>query len=79
MKFRPKKKSPIGKSGKGAKGVKPDSLKIVLNHGDLLVMHGTDIHKYYEVSRLWNIEIETMVANACDSMRLIRTAICALP
>ncbi|KAF8858768.1 hypothetical protein BDZ45DRAFT_590705 [Acephala macrosclerotiorum] len=48
MHFRPKKNSPIGESGKGAKAKKPDYLKIILNHGDLLVMHGTDIHKYYE-------------------------------
>jgi hypothetical protein len=50
MHFRPKKNSPIGVSGKGKKATKPDYLKIILNHGDLLVMHGTDIHKYYEVS-----------------------------
>ncbi|CZR62926.1 uncharacterized protein PAC_12823 [Phialocephala subalpina] len=48
MHFRPKKNSPIGVSGKGKKATKPDYLKIILNHGDLLVMHGTDIHKYYE-------------------------------
>ncbi|KUJ09311.1 uncharacterized protein LY89DRAFT_598097 [Mollisia scopiformis] len=49
MKFRPKKKSTIGVS-KGAKGNKADYLKIVLKHGDLLIMHGNGIHKDYEHS-----------------------------
>ncbi|KAE8454543.1 hypothetical protein EG329_000166 [Mollisiaceae sp. DMI_Dod_QoI] len=50
MHFRPKKNSPIGepKKSKNSKANKPDSLKIVLNHGDLLIMHGTAIHAHYE-------------------------------
>ncbi|TGO51579.1 hypothetical protein BCON_0158g00050 [Botryotinia convoluta] len=54
MCFRPKNKSTIGgvlKPGKGnlgSKAAKKDYAKVTLNHGDIIVMHGSGIHKYYE-------------------------------
>ncbi|KAF7909423.1 uncharacterized protein EAF01_003141 [Botrytis porri] len=54
MCFRPKNKSTIGgvlKPGKGSlgsKATKKDYVKVTLNHGDIIVMHGSGIHKYYE-------------------------------
>jgi hypothetical protein len=33
----------------GGPKVKP-CLKITIGHGDMVVMHGTDIHKFYEAS-----------------------------
>ena len=52
MRFRPKKKSSIGGVRIGRKsdnGNKKPALAFTLNHGDIVVMHGTAIHKYYEV------------------------------
>lgn len=49
MRVRPKAKSGLGANRNNQKGTKGDVLKIVLNHGDLVVMHGSDIQKYYEV------------------------------
>ncbi|KAI9648951.1 hypothetical protein NHQ30_001517 [Ciborinia camelliae] len=51
MSFRPKNKSQIGgvlKSNKGSKVSKKDYVRVTLNHGDIIVMHGSGIHKYYE-------------------------------
>ncbi|KAF7862641.1 hypothetical protein EAF04_007514 [Stromatinia cepivora] len=51
MCFRPKNKSTIGgilKATKGSKTSKKDYVKVTLNHGDIIVMHGSGIHKYYE-------------------------------
>ncbi|RYP75102.1 hypothetical protein DL771_002563 [Monosporascus sp. 5C6A] len=50
MRFRPKKKASIGESSglKSDKGNKKEVLCFTLNHGDMVVMHGTGIHKYYE-------------------------------
>ncbi|RYP07948.1 hypothetical protein DL765_008969 [Monosporascus sp. GIB2] len=50
MRFRPKKKAKIGESSglKSDKGNKKEVLCFTLNHGDMVVMHGTGIHKYYE-------------------------------
>lgn len=59
MCFRPKNKSTIGgvlKPGKGnlgSKAAKKDYVKVTLNHGDIIVMHGSGIHKHYEVSILF--------------------------
>ncbi|RAL68664.1 hypothetical protein DID88_007373 [Monilinia fructigena] len=53
MSFRPKAKSIIGgvlKSTKGSKVSKKDYVRVTLNHGDIIVMHGSGIHKYYEHS-----------------------------
>lgn len=51
MRFRPKKKNSIGQGSgrKTDKGNKKEVLTITLNHGDIVVMNGTAIHKYYEV------------------------------
>lgn len=49
MCVRPKAKSGLGAERRNQKGTKGDVLKMVLNHGDLVVMHGSDIQKYYEV------------------------------
>lgn len=53
MSFRPKSKNSLGVDGgrRNAVGTKPDVLKITLEHGDLVVMHGRDIQKLYEVSQ----------------------------
>jgi hypothetical protein len=49
MALRPKAKSGLGKVATGAKGVKPACLKILLQHGDIIIMHGNLIQKLYEV------------------------------
>jgi alkylated DNA repair dioxygenase AlkB len=49
MSFRPKAKVALGPAAKNQKGNKGDVLKIVLQHGDLVVMHGSTIQKLYEV------------------------------
>lgn len=49
MQFRPKKKTNLGKKSGNQKGEKPDMVKIVLEHGDMMVMHGVDIQRLYEV------------------------------
>lgn len=59
MAFRPKKSS--GLVGVVAEATRPkaagkdygDVLAFPLYHGDMLVMHGTLIHRYYEVS--WHL------------------------
>jgi len=48
MQFRPKKKTNLGKKSGNQKGEKPDMVKIVLEHGDMMVMHGVDIQRLYE-------------------------------
>jgi hypothetical protein len=53
MSFRPKAKSSIGglTAKKGSKKVeKPPVLWFTLDHGDIVVMHGREIQKFYEVS-----------------------------
>jgi hypothetical protein len=53
MSFRPKAKSSIGglPAKKGSKKVeKPPVLWFTLDHGDIVVMHGREIQKFYEVS-----------------------------
>ncbi|CAD6443867.1 cb27798f-838e-4cbf-b0df-89cd4318de08 [Sclerotinia trifoliorum] len=65
MCFRPKNKSTIGgihKTNKGSKTSKKDYAKLTLNHGDIIIMHGSGIHKYYEATRRqapWTPEICT--------------------
>lgn len=50
MRFRPKKKATIGKgSGRKSDENKKEVLALTLNHGDIVVMHGTAIQKLYEV------------------------------
>lgn len=47
MRFRPKSKVNIGSSN-NAKGTKGDVLKLVLEHGDIVIMHGEKIQKLYD-------------------------------
>ncbi|KAK5656211.1 hypothetical protein OQA88_4972 [Cercophora sp. LCS_1] len=54
MKFRPKRKflqyTDLGLAppSPGPKGRYQDVLKVPMKHGDIMVMHGTAIHRYYE-------------------------------
>ncbi|KAK8040511.1 hypothetical protein PG991_000299 [Apiospora marii] len=48
MRFRPKKRTKLGQEGTTKNGDKPAVLSFVLNHGDIVIMHGTDIHREYE-------------------------------
>jgi hypothetical protein len=48
MSFRPKAKVALGPTANNAKGTKADVLKVVLRHGDIVVMHGSGIQKLYE-------------------------------
>ncbi len=51
MHFRAKAKNSINRSTKVTqKGLKSESLRIKLEHGDIMVMHGAKIQKLYEVS-----------------------------
>jgi alkylated DNA repair dioxygenase AlkB len=56
MHWRPKAKNTIGRGDKdqhrNARGTKKDVLKIILEHGDIMVMHGSQIQEFYEVSEL---------------------------
>ncbi|KAK8067960.1 hypothetical protein PG996_007072 [Apiospora saccharicola] len=48
MRFRPKQKTTLGQAGSGKKGDKPAVISFALNHGDIVIMHGSDIHREYE-------------------------------
>ncbi|KAK8073793.1 hypothetical protein PG994_004692 [Apiospora phragmitis] len=48
MRFRPKRKTQLGQEGKGKRGDKPSVISLVLKHGDIVIMHGTDIQREYE-------------------------------
>jgi len=52
MSWRPKSKSKLKSANehKNQKGTKKPFLKILLEHGDIMVMHGSGIQKTYEVS-----------------------------
>ena len=50
MRFRPKRRTKLGQAGSGKTGDKPAVVSFILNHGDIVIMHGTDIHREYEVS-----------------------------
>lgn len=45
MRFRGKKNADFGDTTTSGRAM----LSFVLEHGDIVVMHGTKIHKYYEV------------------------------
>jgi hypothetical protein len=51
MRFRPKAKSNIGEKGTNSKGTRKDVLRILLQHGDIVIMHGTLIQKHYEARK----------------------------
>ncbi|KAK8005237.1 hypothetical protein PG990_011274 [Apiospora arundinis] len=48
MHFRPKRKTNLGQVGSGKKGNKDHVISFVLNHGDIVIMHGNHIHRDYE-------------------------------
>lgn len=49
MLFRPKRDTMIGRKMNNKKNTRAPVLTFPLYHGDICIMHGTDIHKYYEV------------------------------
>lgn len=62
---------------KTSSGDLPMGISLPLCHGDMVVMHGTDIHKFYEVSCT---ALEQLVqANPRRSIRLSQKAFAALP
>lgn len=48
MALRPKAKAAIGAASRNAKGTKNPVLRITLDHGDMVIMHGYGVQKYYE-------------------------------
>ncbi|KAK8070945.1 hypothetical protein PG997_011148 [Apiospora hydei] len=48
MRFRPKRKTQLGQEGRSKRGDKPSVISFVLRHGDIVIMHGTDIQRDYE-------------------------------
>jgi hypothetical protein len=50
MKWRPKGKANIAGPPVPGRKTKKDVLKIVLQHGDIMLMHGEGIQQLYEVS-----------------------------
>lgn len=48
MSWRPKKKNAIPGGASTAKNKKGDVLKIILRHGDVMIMDGANIQRYYE-------------------------------
>ncbi|ETS85009.1 hypothetical protein PFICI_03034 [Pestalotiopsis fici W106-1] len=48
MRFRPKKKSKVGPEVKNLRSLKPAVVSIPLYHGDIVIMHGTELQKNYE-------------------------------
>ena len=78
MKLRPKAKSGIGSDSKNKQGTKGDFLRILLLHGDLVVMHGSGIQKLYEVGRLTtstNLLILTILQHAVEPKGKLRFAL----
>lgn len=49
MTLRPKAKSEVGgRNTKTQKGLKKEVIKVVLDHGDIIIMHGSELQKHYE-------------------------------
>lgn len=48
MSLRPKAKSQLGNKSHNQKGTKSDVLKVTLEHGDIVIMHGSGVQQYYE-------------------------------
>lgn len=48
MALRPKAKAAIGVASRNAKGTKNPVLRVTLDHGDMVIMHGSGVQKYYE-------------------------------
>jgi hypothetical protein len=51
MSFRPKKTANIGPPSRNQKYTKPTILSVILEHGDIMVMRGSKVQKFYEVTR----------------------------
>ncbi|KAH8588655.1 hypothetical protein B0O99DRAFT_693224 [Bisporella sp. PMI_857] len=48
MSFRPKKTANIGPPSRNQKYTKPTILSVILEHGDIMVMRGSKVQKFYE-------------------------------
>lgn len=50
MSLRPKRSAPagIGHARNNARGTRGVALRILLNHGDIVIMHGEEVQKYFE-------------------------------
>ncbi|KAK6085320.1 hypothetical protein SCUP234_02868 [Seiridium cupressi] len=48
MRFRPKTKNRIGTAGSNKKRDKNPVISFPLYHGDICIMHGVDVHKFYD-------------------------------
>lgn len=48
MSLRPKAKAMLGNLSRNAKGTKPAVLRVTLDHGDIVIMHGSGVQQYYE-------------------------------
>ncbi|OAF58525.1 hypothetical protein VC83_04909 [Pseudogymnoascus destructans] len=48
MSLRPKAKAAVGITSKNAKGTKAPVIRVTLEHGDMVIMHGSGVQQYYE-------------------------------
>ncbi|OBT57358.1 hypothetical protein VE04_02764 [Pseudogymnoascus sp. 24MN13] len=48
MSLRPKAKAAVGVTSKNAKGTKAPVIRVTLEHGDMVIMHGSGVQTYYE-------------------------------
>ncbi|OBT63755.1 hypothetical protein VE03_06947 [Pseudogymnoascus sp. 23342-1-I1] len=48
MSLRPKAKAAVGITSRNAKGTKPPVISVTLEHGDMVIMHGSGVQQYYE-------------------------------
>jgi hypothetical protein len=48
MSLRPKAKAAVGNTSKNAKGTKAPVIRVTLEHGDMVIMHGSGVQKFYE-------------------------------
>ncbi|KFY32355.1 hypothetical protein V493_00282 [Pseudogymnoascus sp. VKM F-4281 (FW-2241)] len=48
MSLRPKAKAAVGITSRNAKGTKAPILRVTLEHGDMVIMHGSGVQQYYE-------------------------------
>ncbi|KFY29613.1 hypothetical protein V494_08611 [Pseudogymnoascus sp. VKM F-4513 (FW-928)] len=48
MSLRPKAKAEVGITSRNAKGTKAPIIRVTLEHGDMVIMHGSGVQQYYE-------------------------------
>ncbi|KFY90370.1 hypothetical protein V498_06017 [Pseudogymnoascus sp. VKM F-4517 (FW-2822)] len=48
MSLRPKAKAAVGITSRNAKGTKAPIIRVTLEHGDMVIMHGSGVQQYYE-------------------------------